>query len=144
MFSKLYYLDIFGFKKITRKHVLEPFSSTFPILKEYFDDPVVAGENSDTSKNIVVIDGKGDLSAVTYPIPYKSIIAFGGNEDEIPKGWVICDGNNETPDLRGRFIVASNTTYKNNTKGSEFRTNESTQNDTLQPGYFSLFYIMKI
>jgi microcystin-dependent protein len=27
----------------------------------------------------------------------------------IPNGWAICDGNNNTPDLRGRFIVSSGT-----------------------------------
>lgn len=29
----------------------------------------------------------------------------------IPDGWVICDGNNGTPDLRDKFVVAAGGTY---------------------------------
>ena len=32
-----------------------------------------------------------------------------------PEGWVICDGNNQTPDLRGRFILGADPT---NVRGS--------------------------
>jgi len=38
-------------------------------------------------------------------LPKGSIIAFYG--DTIPPGWRICDGNDGTPDLRGRFILGS-------------------------------------
>ena len=41
-------------------------------------------------------------------IPYGIIVAWAGNDGNIPPGWAICDGNNGTPDLRGRFILASN------------------------------------
>ena len=27
----------------------------------------------------------------------------------IPSGWVLCDGNNSTPDLRNRFVVGAGT-----------------------------------
>lgn len=29
----------------------------------------------------------------------------------IPAGWVLCDGNNGTPDLRNRFVVGAGDTY---------------------------------
>jgi len=35
------------------------------------------------------------------------VIWSGSDKDDIPEGWVICDGNNNTPDLSGRFIVAA-------------------------------------
>ncbi len=35
-------------------------------------------------------------------LPRGSIVAWASNN--IPKGWVLCDGNNGTLDLRGRFI----------------------------------------
>ncbi len=34
----------------------------------------------------------------------KGLISMWSGKD-IPKGWVLCDGNNNTPDLSGRFIV---------------------------------------
>jgi len=41
----------------------------------------------------------------------------------IPIGWVLCDGNNNTPDLRDRFVIGAGTTVGNvyavgNTGGS--------------------------
>ena len=33
-----------------------------------------------------------------------SIIMWGGAVSSIPAGWALCDGNNATPDLTGRFI----------------------------------------
>lgn len=35
------------------------------------------------------------------------IIMWNGNENNIPQGWVLCDGNNGTPDLRKRFIMGA-------------------------------------
>lgn len=31
--------------------------------------------------------------------------------DSIPSGWVLCDGDNDTPDLRSFFIVGAGDTY---------------------------------
>ena len=33
------------------------------------------------------------------------IAMWSGKLEDIPNGWVLCDGNNETPDLRDKFIV---------------------------------------
>ena len=32
-----------------------------------------------------------------------------GSVASIPSGWVLCDGNNSTPDLRNRFVVGAGT-----------------------------------
>ena len=40
----------------------------------------------------------------TFLSPSGSITMFHGLIANIPAGWVICDGANSTPDLRGRFI----------------------------------------
>ena len=37
-------------------------------------------------------------------LPSGVIILWSGAIVDIPAGWVICDGNNGTPDLRDRFI----------------------------------------
>ena len=38
-------------------------------------------------------------------LPMNSIIIWYGKRDAVPKGWAICNGQNDTPDLRGRFVV---------------------------------------
>ena len=37
------------------------------------------------------------------------IMMWYGNVQSIPSGWVLCDGNNNTPDLRNRFVVGAGT-----------------------------------
>lgn len=39
------------------------------------------------------------------------IILWSGAVVSIPSGWVLCDGNNSTPDLRGRFVVGAGSSY---------------------------------
>lgn len=39
-----------------------------------------------------------------------TIIMWAGAISNIPSGWVLCDGNNGTPDLTGRFIKGTNST----------------------------------
>ena len=62
-------------------------------------------------------------------IPKGTIVMWTG--DSIPEGWVLCNGQNGTPDLRGRFIVGAGAgddvspTYKSGDKGdpdSHFHT----------------------
>ena len=40
-------------------------------------------------------------------IPSGGIILWSGAADAIPSGFVLCDGNNNTPDLRNRFVVGA-------------------------------------
>lgn len=37
-------------------------------------------------------------------VPVGGIVIWSGSVASIPSGWVICDGTNGTPDLRGRFV----------------------------------------
>lgn len=52
-------------------------------------------------------------NAVASPtvIPTGLISLWSGSIGSIPSGWVLCDGNNSTPDLRDRFIVGAGNTY---------------------------------
>ena len=67
----------------------------------------------------------GDGSALTGIESFVTgmIILWSGAADAIPTGFVLCDGNNSTPNLSGRFVVgydASNNDYDvNDTGGSE-------------------------
>ena len=45
------------------------------------------------------------------PTPAGVIVLWSGSIGSIPSGWVLCNGNNGTPDLRNRFIVGAGSTY---------------------------------
>ncbi len=54
---------------------------------------------------------------------------WSGTIATIPSGWVLCDGNNSTPDLRNRFIIGANAddagVAKTNVTGSATQTGGS-------------------
>lgn len=59
-------------------------------------------------------------AAFLVKAPIGTIVAWGGTADNIPSGWVICDGQNGTPDLRGKFILGSSDAHVvGETGGSE-------------------------
>jgi len=65
--------------------------------------------------------------AVSYcdaKMPSGAIIMWAGTIASIPSGWVICDGNNSTPNLLGRFIegVATAATNPGTTGGATAKT----------------------
>ncbi len=62
-------------------------------------DPVEIG---DLSENFETIDTS--LSA-GGGIPAGGIIIWSGAADAVPPGWALCDGTNNTPDLRDRFVL---------------------------------------
>jgi hypothetical protein len=51
------------------------------------------------------------------PIPTGGILLWSGSIGSIPAGYVLCNGNNGTPDLRDRFIVGAGSTYAVNATG---------------------------
>jgi hypothetical protein len=51
------------------------------------------------------------------PIPTGGILLWSGSIGSIPAGYVLCNGNNGTPDLRDRFVVGAGTTYAVNATG---------------------------
>ena len=46
----------------------------------------------------------------TYAVPAGGIIIWSGSANAIPSGWVLCNGSNSTPDLRGKFVVGYSNT----------------------------------
>jgi len=50
-------------------------------------------------------------------MPSGSIVMWAGSIVTIPAGFVICDGNNGTPDLRDRFIVGAGDSYNPDDSG---------------------------
>jgi hypothetical protein len=45
------------------------------------------------------------------PVPSGGILLWSGSIGSIPAGFVLCNGNNSTPDLRDRFVVGAGSTY---------------------------------
>ncbi len=55
------------------------------------------------------------------------IMIWSGTVENIPAGWVVCDGNNGTPNLTDRFIQGTNVTaYIGNTGGAQIHTHTVT------------------
>lgn len=62
------------------------------------------------------------MTSVAYAlngIPRGGIIMWSGSTANIPAGWALCDGTNETPNLRDRFIVGSGSSYALGDTGGE-------------------------
>ena len=83
-----------------------------------------------TARARAAISASGDLSynnstgvmSFSAPSAFVSgmIILWSGNTGNIPTGFVLCDGNNSTPDLRNRFVVGAGDVYNpGNTGGSD-------------------------
>lgn len=51
------------------------------------------------------------VAAAVYAVPAGGIIMWSGSQESIPTGWVLCDGNNSTPDLRNRFVLGAGNSY---------------------------------
>jgi microcystin-dependent protein len=62
-------------------------------------------------------------------IPAGTIVLWNGAPTAVPAGWALCDGNNGTPDLRGRFVVGydgTNTDYNARAKTGGEKTHTLT------------------
>lgn len=72
------------------------------------------------------------------PLPSGVILMWSGTIATIPGGYVLCDGNNGTPDLRDRFLRAAGAIYNpGDTGGSTTHTHTFTgdgHSHTFLPG----------
>jgi len=61
------------------------------------------------------LDVNGTTRSTTFmgngTIPVGGIIMWSGSIASIPAGWALCDGNNGTPNLVNRFVMAAGNTY---------------------------------
>lgn len=61
--------------------------------------------------NILTSNGSGWVSAAPAGVPSGAIIMWSGAIASIPAGWFLCDGNNNTPNLIDRFVIAAGGSY---------------------------------
>lgn len=50
-------------------------------------------------------------------VPVGGIIMWSGAVATIPGGWALCDGTNDTPDLRGKFVIGAGGAYNPDDSG---------------------------
>ena len=68
--------------------------------------------SSPSANQTMTADTNGNI-ALTSTVPIGAIISWCGtlnSNNQLPTalaGWALCDGNNNTPDLRGRFILGA-------------------------------------
>jgi hypothetical protein len=75
------------------------------------------------------------------PIPSGGILLWSGSIGSIPVGFVLCNGNNSTPDLRDRFVVGAGSTYAVDATGGSADATLPTHTHTAtsvvtDPGHF--------
>ena len=55
------------------------------------------------------LDVRGQVQAGSFlgkgAVPKGAVLMWSGSVSNLPAGWFLCDGNNDTPNLSGRFIV---------------------------------------
>ena len=88
-----------------------------------------------TSGQVLTAQGAGVAPAYVAPppgVPSGLIAMWHGLIANIPSGWVICDGNNGTPNLLAKFVegVATAGTNPGATGGSTDKTTSGHQHDT--------------
>lgn len=75
-------------------------------------------------------------------VPSGGIIMWSGSIGSIPSGYVLCDGNNGTPNLKDSFVVGSGNSYAVGNTGG-FNSSATSNTGTYLPTYYSLAFIMK-
>lgn len=81
-------------------------------------------QNADNTVDIIPARGRSiqagtpiNAENLNKLLPKGLISMWSGSITSIPEGWVLCDGNNGTPDLRNRFIVGAGGEYSVGNKG---------------------------
>lgn len=87
-------------------------------VKENSEFSVIVGDDKK-----FVVDSSGAKTIVGnteyFMVPKGGIIIWSGSANDIPTGWVLCDGSNGTPDLRDRFVLGAGNNYVVGTTGGE-------------------------
>ena len=93
------------------------------------DSDFTYNPSTNTLKVGNIVDSSGNASAFVTGM----IILWYGNTGNIPGGWVLCDGNNSTPDLRDRFVIGAGN--PDHTPGSTGGSNSVTLSEANLPSH---------
>ena len=93
------------------------------------DNDFTYNPSTNTLKVGNIIDSSGNASAFVTGM----IILWYGDTSNIPGGWVLCNGQNSTPDLRDRFVIGAGN--PDHTPGSTGGNNSLTLTEANLPSH---------
>jgi len=76
-----------------------------PTDKGHFVDEVDLNEIVDNDKNLAERLSDQEALYSFSPVPIGSVVLYFGTYATIPEGWHLCDGTNNLPDLRSKFVL---------------------------------------
>jgi len=82
-------------------------------------------------------------SANNINVPSGAILVWSGAISAVPSGYLLCNGQNGTPNLQDSFVVGSGNTFSVNATGGFASSGVMTSSGIYTPLYYSLAYIMK-
>ncbi|MFI3272916.1 MAG: hypothetical protein R3Y11_12600 [Pseudomonadota bacterium] len=83
----------------------------------------------------ILTGGGWQNQTVVEGVPTGVIVMWSGSTDTIPDGWALCDGTNDTPDLRDRFIMGAGSTYAVGATGGSTTTGSTTLTTSTTPSH---------
>lgn len=93
-------------------------TDTLNAAKAYTDSGLATKSNTGHTHVISDIAGLSAALVSASGVPAGCIMIWSGLQVNIPAGWVVCDGNNGTPDLRERFVMGGGgVNFANRTSG---------------------------
>jgi hypothetical protein len=128
---------------------------------------VISPDSDDLASRLDTVEAQLEQ---TTALPTGAIILWSGKHTNIPEGWALCDGDNDTPDLTGRFVMGANayrpagtkggnilnsspvavqdtipgTEHSSRTVGGEGKQLHVPMPDQMLPPYYALCYIMRV
>jgi microcystin-dependent protein len=63
--------------------------------------------SSGTEGQVIVSQGSGEVPKWSDAFVKGMIMLWSGSTDSIPSGWELCNGQNDTPDLRNKFVLGA-------------------------------------
>ena len=100
-------------------------AGTFFADGSYVTAGIITATNVSVASSVTAATFHGNGANLTgiQGIPSGVIMMWSGAQNAIPSGFVLCDGQNSTPDLRNRFIVGATDTYSVGATGGATSTN---------------------
>lgn len=78
-----------------------------------------------------------------FTVPSGAILVWSGSVSAVPSGYVLCNGQNGTPNLQDSFVVGAGNSFSVSSAGGFASSGIMTTAGTNTPLYYSLAYIMK-